>query len=721
MKLIQRLNNVRISRKFPTIMLLLCFFSGAISGAVAIDLAAKSEFHMTESRIAALRDARISELKNYLASIEQDLSILAESPIVADALTEFKFGWAALEGDRTSALQDAYITRNPNKLGEKHLLDAASDGTAYSAVHAKFHPWFRHVLTARDYYDIFLFDTSGNLVYTVFKELDYATNLNTGEWRETDLGNAFRTANKAQAGEHFFFDFRPYAPSHDVPASFIAQPVFDHNGTRLGVIAFQMPIGRLNDILQFSEGLGDKGESYLIGTDGLLRTDARTSKDSTILKTKVNDDMLAAVTKGKDKSGIIEAVNYAGHEVSAAFAPVEFLGTTWIMVAEMHIAEIIAPIVEDATFISAIILAIMVVAAFLAITFARHIYRPIVNMNKTMASLAGGDLDTHIPGADRGDELGDMARSVEVFRDQGREAVRLKAEQEAARLKQEQDKVILLNELADSFDQQVGGMITALAAEAAKMEESARSMQKMAKTTNESGTVMAAATTQTQSNVETIASATEELSMASREISSQVTGVASRASNAANQAKQTEDNVMELNNLVENIGEVVEAIKDIAEQTNLLALNATIEAARAGDAGKGFAVVADEVKKLATETAKKTEEIGNRIGHIQNATESTVNSVRAIINNIGDIDSLAASTAGAVEEQTATTGSITENISEMAQAVGEVARMVTQVENNAGSARDEAEAVLRSAGDLLGLSRNLGESVAGFVGRIRTS
>jgi methyl-accepting chemotaxis protein len=216
-----------------------------------------------------------------------------------------------------------------------------------------------------------------------------------------------------------------------------------------------------------------------------------------------------------------------------------------------------------------------------------------------------------------------------------------------------------------------------------------------------------------------VASATEEMTASAHEISKQVSDVALKANQASASANSTSQKVDELKGLVSNIGEVVTAIKGIAEQTNLLALNATIEAARAGEAGKGFAVVADEVKKLANETARKTEEIENRISQIQGATQASVQAMQEIIRNISDIDSASTGTASAVEEQNSVISEITRNITEVSDAARQVASVIGNVQMAANETGEASQMLSVSAAEISDLSFSLQNAVKAFLDKIR--
>lgn len=712
------LSKLKISQKLPLIMISMAILTSIVTGVIGITLAEKEVLNEARQKLEAIESAKAQTLEGYLKSISEDLDVMTKNDHVRQALQDFSQGWNELGFNQTERLQTLYIEKNPNEIGHKEDLDYAPDGSLYSQMHAKHHPWFRHFLRSRDYYDIFLFKPNGDLVYTVFKELDYATNVVTGQWKDTDLGAVFRAArDNPQADFQVFEDFEAYAPSHDVPASFIAQPILNDDGSLAGVMAIQMPIGRLNTIMQTHAGMGETGEAYIVGTDGLMRSDSRFSEESTILKTKVAGKTFEYAIDGKKGSEII--TDYAGNKVISAYGPVEFLGTKWAVLAKTQMVEVMKPIKNMMMMAILGTCATILIIGLIALLFSRSMTKPISNMTRAMQEIANGDYNVSIPGVERSDEIGQMAAAVQIFKENGMETEHLKQEQERQQQQAEQDKKRLMRDMAKKFDEQVGGTIQSLAVAAERLQGASKSMETTARNTQDASASVAAASEETSANVATVASATEEMTASAQEIAKQVTDVAAKASEASGSASRTSQQVNELNALVSNIGEVVVAIKDIAEQTNLLALNATIEAARAGEAGKGFAVVADEVKKLATETSKKTEEIESRIGEIQTATEASVRAMSVIINNISDIDGLSAAAAGAVEEQNATTLEITRNISEVSSAARDVANVIGGVQKGAADTGQSAEMLNQSANTIADLSDSLERAVSAFLDQIR--
>jgi methyl-accepting chemotaxis protein len=357
-------------------------------------------------------------------------------------------------------------------------------------------------------------------------------------------------------------------------------------------------------------------------------------------------------------------------------------------------------------------------AVFLAlgasIVGARAIANPVRLLTGIMTKLAEHDLSVTVPGVERKDELGGMARAVEVFKTNAIEADRLAAEQ-AAENEAKLRRTRQIDGLTKSFESKVGLLVGELSQAASEMESTAGSMSSTADETNQRSVAVAAASEETSANVQTVATATEELTASIREIGSRIAESTKIAAKAATDAKATDATVQALATGAQKIGEVVTLIQDIASQTNLLALNATIEAARAGDAGKGFAVVASEVKALATQTGKATEEIGAQIAHIQEATKHAVAAIGSIAVTIGQVNEVSTAIASAVEEQTAATQEIARNVQQAAKGTQDVSANIAGVKQAATDTGTAAGRVLGAAKQLTQQASELTGEVQGFI------
>jgi methyl-accepting chemotaxis protein len=377
---------------------------------------------------------------------------------------------------------------------------------------------------------------------------------------------------------------------------------------------------------------------------------------------------------------------------------------------------------EKLRWTAAIVSAVAVLMGLLIAFFTgRSISKPVVAMTKAMEALAGGDKTIEIPAKDRGDEVGLMAKTVQVFKENMIRADQLAAEQEELKRKAEADKKAMLNKMANEFEASVKGVVSSVSSAANELQSSAQTMTATAEETSRQSTAVAAASEQASTNVQTVASASEELSASIREISQQMTTSSQIAQNAVENVEKTNGTVKGLADAAEKIGQVVSLISDIAGQTNLLALNATIEAARAGEAGKGFAVVASEVKSLATQTAKATEEISAQISAIQSATSESVAAMGSIAEVIQRINAVTTTVASAVEEQGAATQEISRNVQQASQGTSEVSNNIAGVTRAAGETGSAATQVLGAAEELGKQSVELQNQVDKFIATIRAA
>jgi methyl-accepting chemotaxis protein len=348
--------------------------------------------------------------------------------------------------------------------------------------------------------------------------------------------------------------------------------------------------------------------------------------------------------------------------------------------------------------------------------------RPMTRLNGALGEMARGNLDVAIPGAERGDEIGDLAKTVTVIRRNAEEqahdeaAAKARQDEAAARLRKSE-----MQKLAQQFESAVGEIVNTVSSASSQLESSAATLTQSAQRSQHLATTVASASEEASTNVQSVASATEELTSSVTEIGRQVQESARMANEAVGQARSTTDRVSELSKAATRIGDVVELISTIAAQTNLLALNATIEAARAGDAGRGFAVVATEVKALAEQTSKATGEIGQQISGIQAATHDSVNAIKTISGTIERLSEISSAIAAAVEEQGAATQEIARNVQQAARGTEQVSSNITDVQRGASETGSASSQVLSAAKALSGDSSRLRQEVGKFLNSVRAA
>lgn len=713
--------NLRLSKKIPIAIAMASIITGGLAAYFSIEDASKSLQAAEQKKFEALVSSKKTILANYLRSVKEDVTTMATSDEVLLALNELSAGWAALEGNHKDYLQKQYITDNPNPTGQKNALDSATDGSAYSAAHKKFHPWFNKFLTTKEYYDVFLINKQGDIVYTVFKELDFATNVNKGEWKDTDIGNAFRTAIAGKNGEAYFFDYRPYAPSNNVPAGFIASPIINHDGETLGVLVIQMPISRINGTLSDYTGLGESGETYIVGSDYLMRNDSRFIKkgETSILKTKVETPTVKAAIEGK--TGFAAISDYRGTPVYSAYTPFEFLGTRWAIIGEIDRAEAYAPIAvlrDQLLYIIAGIVAVMIVVGTI---FARTITNAITHITEAMRKVADGDLDTEVPSLYRKDEVGEMASALQVFKENAQTMKQMEAQDAIKKAEAEREKKAMQDKLANEFEQNVKSIVNLVAAAATELSQTAESMVSTIKDGVQKTSEASGAASSTSANVQTVASAAEELSASVREISGQLQKTTSLVNQSSEKAQNADNLANALTAASEKVSTAMEMIANISGQINLLALNATIESARAGEAGKGFAVVASEVKNLASQTDKTVVEIHGVIEEMKNASQAIITALSDIKGSVGSISEAASSVASAVEEQSATTNEIARSMQTAAAGTQTISSDLQNVSSTSMQAGTASEQMLAASKELSQQAEMLNSQVDEFLRRIRAA
>jgi methyl-accepting chemotaxis protein len=621
-------------------------------------------------------------VERYFATLHDELRVLAEDRMISAAVREFTAGVASvltddrideqemakarrsLQGfysgefaaayrqatgsdpdaralvasldDASVWLQDLYLRGNEHPLGAKARLDAALDDSAYTKTHAVYHPILRNLQEKYGLYDVFLIDAeSGRIVYSVCKEIDFASSLRAGPLAGTNLGRSVQQTLAAGTRDAVSFaEFDRYLPSLMQPASFIAAPVFDGR-TLVGVVAFQIPLDRVSRIIGETTGMGATGETYAVGADRLFRSESRfTSKlgvDSTVLNPKLKVDTLPVRTAlDEGTAGTALGVDYREQPVLASWRPVTIhadsaggRGTVrWALVSEIDRAEVLAPVTQ------------------------------LWRLGLAVFGLTA---------------LGVFGVSSLIARRMNREALRQSR---------------LVHGIIDNTH--------ALASSSEELTSVSQQMSAAAEQTTAQANLVSAAAEQVSGNTRLVSGSVENLVTSIHEIAKSAQDAAAVARRAVEMAGTTSATMDALGRSSAEIGAVVKVITSIAEQTNLLALNATIEAARAGEAGKGFAVVANEVKDLARETAKATEDIGSRIESMQHDTSRAVAAIAEIGSVIGRIDELQTRIAAAVEEQSATTGEIGRNITEATTGTGEIAENIVQVAQAAQSTAEGA-------------------------------
>jgi len=347
--------------------------------------------------------------------------------------------------------------------------------------------------------------------------------------------------------------------------------------------------------------------------------------------------------------------------------------------------------------------------------------RPIGVMVSAMKTLADGQLSVVIAGVDRGDEVGDMARVTQVFKESLVETQRLRGEQAEAEARAVAQRKREMEEFTDSFEEAVGGIVERVSSSSAGLEQAAAALSSTASSTRELSTTVASASEEAYASVQSVAAATEEMAATAAEIGRQIEGSSKVAKDAVAQATNTDQSMVQLAVAADKVGSIVGMITAIAEQTNLLALNATIEAARAGTAGRGFAIVASEVKGLAAQTANATKEISGHVVEIQSTASLAVTAIKEIMSTIGSMSEITGAIAAAAEEQGTATKEISRNVQQAAVGASQVSSGIVEVRSGATDTGAASSQVLTSAKSLSADGRRLKQEVDRFLAKVRAA
>jgi methyl-accepting chemotaxis protein len=414
-------------------------------------------------------------------------------------------------------------------------------------------------------------------------------------------------------------------------------------------------------------------------------------------------------TKTGGGDTLFEKISY-----EAPFAP-----WNWVLASGVYLDDIDAAFRAELYRVLGGLAVVLVVLLGATLLLGRGLTRPILALDLVMRRLADNDFTVAVPGADRRDEIGDMARAVQVFRENGLAMTKLRQESEAAEQRRAEQRAAEMRALADGVEREIKTVVDDVGAQVGQLQASAATLTQTARTTSDQSARAAEAASAAGGGIEIVAAAAEELTASINAISQEMARTAEMNRRAIDEAARTRAIANGLSSAASRIGDVVELITAIAGQTNLLALNATIEAARAGEAGKGFAVVAGEVKHLANQTAQATGEIGQQVAAIQTATREVVSAIEVIGGTIDGLGQATATIASAVEEQGAATREIARNVQMAADGVGRTGQDLTLVREAAGHTDRESAEVGSVADDLLTRVQGLSTRMDGFIASVR--
>lgn len=456
----KKLLDMSLTWKLVSALMVAAVISALAIGGGAYFVAQDNLRDTVQSQLAQPIKIRADRLTEYEESLKQDLSFFGSIRDVGLAFNQFSMAMAKLpDGMSTEDLRLAYTDNNPNPFSERMALDKADDGSKYSTVHSLLHPMFRSFLEARGFYDVFLISPDGVIVYSVVKEADFHTSVTGGEYADTGLARVFNRASEMEPGEFAFEDFEPYAPSADAPAAFVGLPVFA--SARFGkpvefqgVLAVQLPREALETAIM-SENAESPIQTFLVRDDSMVLTDIASTEELDALNARFD------LPEADGRKTEVTEMQGLGSDLSVvAYGPATFFGKNWWVASQKSVSTAYLLVEQVRTGMSMVALPAMIAIAFVAWLIGKSLSRPVLAIDGDMNKMIGGNLNFTATGMERGDEIGAMARNIDVFRQKLLEAEQARADREEA----EQLEAIRRQAMLDELEANVGAVVTAVSA-----------------------------------------------------------------------------------------------------------------------------------------------------------------------------------------------------------------------------------------------------------------
>ena len=701
------LKDVSYSIKLPIAIVAISLLVTSASSFLQIKRFQDEALNNSIEHLALITEERSAKLLNYFDGVSRRTNTFSGLPIIANAMRMLDSTYGIIEDPQTT-LQTSYIAENPYEAGQRQLLANSNSGLPYDRQHEAFHEYFLNFMIELHLYDVFLINPQGDVVYSVFKELDYATNMLTGPYSDSGLSEVFRDAMTAEKGTPSFSDFRAYAPSADAPASFIAFPIIDEYGTRVGVLAVQLPENEISSLFTTANGLGETGELLAIGQDGRARTSSRfEGRSSTFDELK----SFSIFEKSPNGDMVVEenTIGLNGEIAIETGRTVSFLGTQWAVVAEIEQSEFMKPVNRARNIALLTMLASLLVMAIASLLIARSFTKPLAQLSRDVDRLRKKDFSVNFHASNQQDEIGSLSCALVELKDAVqtgedlRKSQQQKSVEQSAAIELMSKSLARLSEgdLSQPLTENVGKdyerlrldyntalerlneTMSSLTDISQTMEQSAASISTSSESLSTDANMQAATLEESVAAIDELAATARQNLQTANTVQGLVLDAKSDVDHNSGVVEETIHAMENLRKSSEEISAIIGLIEDISFQTNLLALNAGVEAARAGESGKGFAVVAAEVRALAQRSSDAASEIKSLVTESTRQVETGVKLVSetsgvisTVFKKVDQVNEQMKTVSEAVSDQTTTVENLNSGMAQLDQVTQRNASMV---------------------------------------------
>ena len=641
-----------IKAKLIVLFVLVTFASLSLVGYLAYHSATIALTRETFAKLAAVSEIKTNQIEDYFLERKGDINVLSKTPVIPEQLYKIKAFQASGEIDIAAFIKTQEYAKLAYPMDE----------------------YLRIYNEQYGYHDIVIIDIDGNIVYTVKKEVDFGTNIFNGPYKNSSLADAIKLAR--QTKEASFSDFKFYAPSNNEPEAFIATTIYHDKEVALGYVALQISTEQINKIMQEASGFGKTGETYIVGSDYLMRSDSRFEAESTILKKKMDTDGVRDIFSRKPMArgpGIcINAIynDYRGTPVLAHNHYMTIGTNEFAIISEVDKVEALAPVAKLRNNIFFVFIVLLIIAIIIGIVVSNSIANPIAALAKIVDKVASGDL-TMSSDLKSSDETGRLASSFNIM------------------IKSLNTIVTKTRDAVNKISSSGNEILVASQQQAAGARE------------------QSAAVSETTSAAEELSATSEQVGISIKKVSEAATHALAGMQNIKETITKTGSMITSLGDKSQQIAKITGLIDDVADQTNLLAVNASIEAARAGEQGRGFTVVADEIRKLSDSTAKSTKDIAALIELIQHEMSNSIMSMEQSVKSVDEEAKLAYQTAEQAKGIAMSTNQQIAGSKQISDAMGNIDESMKQI----ATAAQQSQAAVK---ELTGLGSELKNLIEKF-------